>query len=183
MSPDAAIRASARPLRVAIATPDPLRRIGLSSILADYGHALADSVGEADIVLTDGGAAPADGPPVIVLGVVVAGARGVLAFDADAAQIDAAIRAVAAGLLVRSPDAGSSGFEAMAEDPAPLMTPRELEILIAIGEGLSNKAIARKLGISPHTVKFHLESLFRKLGATNRAEAVAKGLAGQAIRL
>ena len=52
-----------------------------------------------------------------------------------------------------------------------------LNLLAAIGDGLGNKAIARKLDISLHTVKFHIESLFRKLGARSRAEAVAKGLA------
>jgi DNA-binding NarL/FixJ family response regulator len=55
-----------------------------------------------------------------------------------------------------------------------LLTPRELEVLSAIGEGLTNKAIARRLDISLHTVKFHVESLFRKLGARTRIEALAK---------
>ncbi len=61
--------------------------------------------------------------------------------------------------------------------------PREREILGLIGEGLSNKAMARRLGISVHTVKFHLEALFAKLDATSRAEAVAKGLRGGVIEL
>ena len=65
----------------------------------------------------------------------------------------------------------------------PLLTPREREILGLIGEGLSNKAMARRLGISVHTVKFHLEALFTKLDATSRAEAVAKGLRGGVIEL
>ena len=68
-----------------------------------------------------------------------------------------------------------AGFAAAAE-PDTLLTPRELEVLGAIGEGLTNKAIARKLGISLHTVKFHVESLFRKLGARTRTEAVTKAL-------
>ena len=51
---------------------------------------------------------------------------------------------------------------------------QRLEVLGAIGEGHTNKAIARKLGISLHTVKFHIESLFRKLGARTRTEALAK---------
>ena len=55
-----------------------------------------------------------------------------------------------------------------------LFTPREIEVLGAIGDGLTNKMIARRLEISPHTVKFHVESLLRKLGARTRAEAVAK---------
>jgi DNA-binding NarL/FixJ family response regulator len=67
----------------------------------------------------------------------------------------------------------SAGF-APAADAEALLTPREVEVLGAIGEGLTNKAIARKLGISLHTVKFHVESLFRKLGARTRTEALAK---------
>ena len=49
-----------------------------------------------------------------------------------------------------------------------------LEVLVAIDEGLTNKMIARRLGISLHTVKFHVESLFRKLGVSTRTEALAK---------
>ena len=61
--------------------------------------------------------------------------------------------------------------------------PREIEVLAAIGDGLSNKEAARRLGISQHTVKFHVESLFRKLDATSRAEAVHKGLRQGLIEL
>jgi len=72
-------------------------------------------------------------------------------------------------------DAGGAGFAPLAEsDLGTLLTPREMEVLGAIGEGLTNKAIARRLGISLHTVKFHVESLFRKLGARTRTEALAK---------
>jgi len=68
-----------------------------------------------------------------------------------------------------------AGFAALKETEwRVLLTPREIEVLGAIGEGLTNKAIARRLDISPHTVKFHIESLFRKLGARTRTEAVAK---------
>jgi len=68
-----------------------------------------------------------------------------------------------------------SGFAALAETEwRALLTPREIEVLGAIGEGLTNKAIARRLDISLHTVKFHIESLFRKLGARTRTEALAK---------
>ena len=76
---------------------------------------------------------------------------------------------------------GRAGGAALADPALPLLSPRELEILAAIGEGLSNKAVARRFGISPHTVKFHVESLFRKLGAVSRADAVAKGLRRQII--
>ena len=72
-------------------------------------------------------------------------------------------------------DAGAAGFSPLAEsDLGTLLTPREMEVLGTIGEGLTNKAIARRLGISLHTVKFHIESVFRKLGARTRTEALAR---------
>ena len=88
------------------------------------------------------------------------------------------MRAAAAGLTVRAAKDAAPGFAALIEsDFQPLLTPRETEVLSAIADGLGNKEIARRLEISPHTVKFHIESLLRKLGARSRAEAVAKGLA------
>jgi DNA-binding NarL/FixJ family response regulator len=101
----------------------------------------------------------------------------------EGAQLDAALRAVAAGLVVRATGAaavGAPGFRAV-EDDTPALTPREVEILSLVGQGLTNKSAARRLGISVHTVKFHLEALFAKLEATSRAEAVAKGLRGGMI--
>ena len=69
------------------------------------------------------------------------------------------------------------GLEELTDWPAQdILTPRELDVVEAISAGLSNKAIARELGISLHTVKFHIESLLRKLGARTRAEAVAKAM-------
>ena len=99
-----------------------------------------------------------------------------LPIDATAQQIDAALRAVAAGLTVRAPGPRKRTFGASTEELGPLLTPREVEVLQALSDGLSNKAAARRLGISPHTVKFHIEALFRKLDAGSRAEVVAKGL-------
>ena len=78
---------------------------------------------------------------------------------------------------------GTVQLHAKLKYPPPLLTPRETEILTLVGQGMSNKAAARQLGISVHTVKFHLEALFAKLEATSRAEAVAKGLRGGAIEL
>ena len=77
---------------------------------------------------------------------------------------------------MRAPGLPSPSFEALDDGEAQLLTPREAEVLAAIADGLSNKAAARRLGISHHTVKFHVESLFRKLGAVTRADAVSKGL-------
>ncbi len=163
-----------------------MRRRGLSAVLADAGHVLAAD--QPDVVLFDmePDAAP---PPESEAPVVVLTDRlpreppaGVLPRDVDAARLDLALRAVAGGLLVRAVwPSEKGGFRAAVEE-SPL-TPRETEILTLIGQGMSNKAVARHLGISVHTVKFHLEGLFARLGATNRAEAVAKGLMGGVIEL
>ncbi len=58
--------------------------------------------------------------------------------------------------------------------PGEDMTARELDVLAALGDGLGNRAIAERLGISEHTVKFHLASIYGKLGATTRAEALRR---------
>jgi DNA-binding CsgD family transcriptional regulator len=60
-------------------------------------------------------------------------------------------------------------------EPAPSLTPRERQVLGMVAEGLPNKIIAARLGISEHTVKTHLAALFAKLGVNTRAEAVARG--------
>jgi DNA-binding CsgD family transcriptional regulator len=56
------------------------------------------------------------------------------------------------------------------------ITPREIEVLGLLAEGLANKEIAARLGFSAHTAKFHVESILRKLSAANRAEAVKEGI-------
>jgi DNA-binding CsgD family transcriptional regulator len=162
-------------LRVAVQADDPLRRTALCKAVTEAGHTIVDAQDAPDIVLADGGRPPEDAHNVVGIGIADERLRGTLPRDADARQIDAAIRAVAAGLIVRAPIARDSGFAAMGESEThPLLTPRELEVLAALAEGLTNKAIARRLDISLHTVKFHVESLFRKLGARTRTEAVAK---------
>jgi DNA-binding CsgD family transcriptional regulator len=65
---------------------------------------------------------------------------------------------------------------------APLLTPRETEVLAAIADGLSNKAAARRLGISQHTVKFHVESLFRKLDAVTAPTPCARGCGNDCLK-
>jgi len=171
-------------LRVRLVASDPVRRHGLTAVLAEAGHAVVTE--QPDVVLCDAmGAAPAEtDAPVVML--TDRSPRdppaGVLPRDVSAERLDLTLRAVAAGLLVRAPwPAERSGFAPAGED-SPL-TPRETEILTLIGQGMSNTAVARHLGISVHTVKFHLEALFARLGAANRAEAVAKGLMGGVIEL
>jgi DNA-binding NarL/FixJ family response regulator len=127
-------------------------------------------------VLTDGVAAP-DGMPSVSIGNDGENHRGRLLRDASAEQIDAALRAVAAGLSVSVADEPGRRFEALPEPDEPaLLTPRELEVLRDVADGLTNKEIAGHLGISLHTVKFHLESLMRKLVVSSRAEAVSKSM-------
>jgi DNA-binding NarL/FixJ family response regulator len=154
---------------------DLLRRTALSRMVAEAGHIVVGADDAADVVLADGDCAAGETRPVVTLGATGDDRPGVLPRNARADQIDAAIRAVAAGLIVRLPDAMDAGFGAMREtDGHALLTPRELEVLATLAEGMTNKAIARRLNISLHTVKFHVESLFRKLGARTRTEAVAK---------
>jgi DNA-binding NarL/FixJ family response regulator len=121
---------------------------------------------------------------------LVAGARGVLPDDATAEEVAAAVDAVVAGLVVASSDqvgdlvGGRAGAAPPREFPdvrrataqIPPLTARESEILAMLAEGLPNKLIASRLGISDHTVKTHLEAIFDKLGASNRADAVARAV-------
>ena len=155
-------------LRVAVAATDPVRAADLAARVALAGHRFTDSTAEADLVLADAEARTPAGVPVLRLD-----AQAGLPLSLSPAQLGAAIRAVAVGLRVALPQRAVDA----------LLTPREVEILACLGEGMSNKAIARKLGISAHTVKFHLEAVFTKLEAASRAEAVAKGLRRGLINL
>ena len=95
--------------------------------------------------------------------------------DVDAAALTAAVRAAASGLIVLDPTvAGATGVHThtRTSESAETLTAREREVLLLVAEGLPNKAIARELGISEHTAKFHVGSLLGKLGAASRTEAV-----------
>jgi DNA-binding NarL/FixJ family response regulator len=117
---------------------------------------------------------------------VRAGARAALPRTAALEAITAALEAAAAGLVVLPADAvGHVAPQAAAQpngDPEPL-TPREAQILALLAEGLGNKVIAARLGISSHTVKTHIAALFQKLGVSTRAEAVAAGARAGVILL
>jgi DNA-binding NarL/FixJ family response regulator len=166
-----------RPLRVAVLAVDPSRLESLSQLVRDFGHLVVARSERPAVVLSDGMAGASGTVPTVALGGGDAGYQARLARDALPEQIDAALRAVAAGLSVRLAEDPGDGFEAVeSEDERILLTPREVEVLTAVSNGLSNKEIARALGISQHTVKFHLESLMRKLGVSNRAEAVSKSM-------
>jgi DNA-binding NarL/FixJ family response regulator len=144
--------------------------------------------------ITDGAVEFAPNVPVLVLTdatrvmeALQAGASAVLSECADGDTLSTAIRAAAQGLLTLSGefrdhlvDASGSGsaLESDAEDePPPIeLTARELQVLRLLAEGESNKSIARRLGITPHTAKFHVASIVTKLGATGRTDAVAKAM-------
>ena len=89
------------------------------------------------------------------------------------------------GLRLAAPGEPADATLVAGNEPAPdvALTPRELDVLALIAEGASNKAIARRLEISVHTVKFHIASLLDKLDAQGRAEAVAQGARLRALRL
>jgi DNA-binding NarL/FixJ family response regulator len=127
-------------------------------------------------------------PPVVVLapeqpGVDLAGqmrqagARGVLLRSARTEVLSTALRAAAEGLVVLDPTLLSAlppVMEPPEQAPAEALTPREREVLRLLAEGLANKQIAKRLGVSEHTVKFHLNAIMGKLGAESRTEAVVR---------
>lgn len=105
-----------------------------------------------------------------------AGVRSVLPNDVSAEELVEAIKATAAGLTVLHPDFVGGLFAPIVRslEPVPL-SPREIEVLGMLAEGLGNKAIAQQLNLSEHTVKFHISSIFSKLQVSSRTEAVIMG--------
>ena len=104
------------------------------------------------------------------------GAWGILPSDASAEELTAAVYALSQGLIV-GPSALLFESESEPLEHGPL-TERESEVLGLLSKGLANKQIAVALGISEHTVKFHVSSIYTKLNVTNRTEAVRAGLRG-----
>ena len=94
-----------------------------------------------------------------------AGASGFVSKDWDAREVARAVRMVGSGMTV---------FEPTAEQPAPMLSEREREVLDLIAAGSTNREIAEQLYLSPHTVKEHTSAVYRKLQARNRAEAVQR---------
>jgi len=113
-----------------------------------------------------------------ILSALRAGAKGYLLKGAPREELFNAVRVVHAGGSLLQPVVASRLLERLSE-ASPLMakpemlTPRELEVLALVAQGLPNKEIAERLAISQRTVKFHVSSIMGKLGAANRTEAVA----------
>ncbi len=179
---------------------------GGSPSLADARRRLDETAPQVVLALIDRGAdvprlalppdSAARAPALAILGdalprgwavrAVRAGARAVLPRTASADAIVAAVEAAAAGLVVLPADALVDAPQATAAHAvaAPeALTAREAQILALLAEGLVNKQIAARLGISSHTVKTHLAALFHKLGVSTRAEAVAAGARAGVILL
>jgi two-component system nitrate/nitrite response regulator NarL len=124
------------------------------------------------------------GPPALALlldeeaaaAALAAGARGLLFRDVEGGRLAAALRALGSDLLVFD-DALLPPL--LRPRPAPQiqaepLTPRELEVLQLLAQGLSNRRIAESLGISEHTAKFHVNSIVGKLGAQTRTDAAVR---------
>ena len=170
---------------------DPLVRSGLAAVLSAYpglvlteSRESADTPVAADVVVWDAPHPPAATATSPVLALVSgasearqalrAGARGALSRAASPEAIAPAALAVAAGHWVLDERFASELLHlGEAAPPAPtLLSPRETEVLSLLSEGLSNRDIAERLGISRHTAKFHVNAILDKLGATTRTEAV-----------
>jgi DNA-binding NarL/FixJ family response regulator len=190
-------------IRVLLNVSSPALRAGLRALLSSdktikvVNDSLDDDI-EADVVVTsasrvsfsDINSDPATSAATLLLSnepVNVLELRrsfrvwGVLPADASSEELNAAVHALSQGLIV-----GTSTllFEAESEpvSQGPL-TERESEVLGLLAKGLANKQIAVALGISEHTVKFHVSSIYSKLNVTNRTEAVREGLRGGWIAL
>jgi DNA-binding NarL/FixJ family response regulator len=188
----------AQATRVLIAAGYPALRAGLAALLAfesDLSPLDESAIGDVapDVIVADASSLSENAIddltdrfpaiPLILIGgepdladaALLGVPGGFLPSDIDAAGLSAAVRAVAQGLTVISPGLIGTGQPAISginPNDAGLLTPREREVLELIAEGLPNKAIARELGISEHTAKFHVGSVLGKLGASSRAEAV-----------
>ena len=110
------------------------------------------------------------------------GVRAILPRKASTDEILAAVVAAAAGLIILHPDLvedllpqNEPPASALPTSSMQVLTPREIEVLGMLALGLGNKTIAKQLGISEHTVKFHVSSIFSKLNASSRTEAVTLG--------
>jgi len=104
------------------------------------------------------------------------GAYGLLLRDSDSEMLAAALHAVAAGLVALDPILAAAVriTPEIITPPGEDLTPREFEVLQLLAEGLTNKAIALRLGISANTVKFHINAILQKLSAQSRTEAVVR---------
>jgi len=115
-----------------------------------------------------------------LLPAIQAGAAGYLLKDVEPQELARAVRAAHAGQALLDPSVAARLVEAIAQpaggSPRDELTPREREVLALIARGLSNKRIARELGVSEKTVKTHIGHLLAKLGVTDRTQAALRAV-------
>lgn len=184
-------------IRVLIAASSAIERVGLEALLerAENIEVIgAVSDGEhPDVIIADEDSADEilelhPNTNVVVLmadpnlaathALLRSGVRAVLPRNSSADQTIADVIAAAAGLITLRPEDLEPGFlpDSRSPDIAEPLSSRETEVLGMLAEGLSNKLIAHRLGISEHTIKFHVASIMSKLQASTRTEAVTTGI-------
>jgi two-component system nitrate/nitrite response regulator NarL len=193
-----AVDGTGTPTRVRIIAQDRLVAEAFSGALSELPSlTIVDAGANADVVLWDGGpdkthvrrselrAAAGAELPVLALAhddahaaaLLAAGARGAVLRQASAPRLAAALVAVRHGLCVLDAELAGTQFvplpAALESETEANLTAREREVLGQLALGLSNKLIARRLDVSIHTVKFHVNSILAKLGADSRTGAVS----------
>jgi DNA-binding NarL/FixJ family response regulator len=185
-------------IRVLLSVPSPALRAGLRSLLSSdetiniVNDSLEDNT-EADVTIksasmismddsASGGILLLSDEHVNIQKMMRSNhAWGILPSDASAEELIAAVHALSQGLVVGAPALlFRSEGELLEQSP---LTERESQVLELLARGLANKQIGLSLGISEHTVKFHVSSIYTKMGVTNRTEAVREGLRGGWIAL
>ena len=198
-------------IRILLIAPIPALRLGLHALLEDSDVEIvgeADRMdspdlndAEADVIVYASASAArldlgpdsaATGAAVLILtedrptaqalaqtGVV----WGALPLEASREELLAALHALSEGLVVSAPQFVNAQSAPREGDGYPALSEREIEVLGLLAQGKANKQIAAMLGISEHTVKFHVSSIFTKLNVTNRAEAVRQGVRGGWVAL
>jgi two-component system nitrate/nitrite response regulator NarL len=194
------------PVRVAVTSDDPLMRASVQRLLAAVPEVAVVPTADAQVVLVDLGTDRARAlarlpelrtiaAPVVVVvpdgsfvtAALAAGARGVVHRDSIGPEWSAALTAVEAGLTVIDaplaenlvgprPTPAPATPARPAGGPIGQLTERERQVVGLLAEGLSNKLIADRLGISDHTAKFHVNGVMAKLGAGTRTEAVVEAV-------
>jgi two-component system, NarL family, nitrate/nitrite response regulator NarL len=212
-NPQLAISAHSHPVRVALHTDDSLLRAGLTSLMEAGQPPLVQvvDVADAEVLLWDAGTdavlvlerlAAIDrsslvpvvavvSDPSHVTPAIAAGARGVVMRDQVHSGLYPALVAVKSGLTVLDTELASHlvgpkapRVEGKASHGARgELTARELQVVQLLAEGLSNKLIADRLGISDHTAKFHVNGVMAKLGASTRTEAVVEAVRRGVVHL
>ena len=206
-NPNLPIAAVTDPIKVALLTDDPLLRAGVSSLLAQLGSIDVVDRDRAEVALWDAGVdaektlarltelrtlnvpvVAVVGDPAHVAPAIAAGARGVVLRDQVGPGIHAALAAVRSGLTVMDTALATTLVPTPPQRTEPTkgrgeLTEREKQVVQLLSEGLSNKLIADRLGISDHTAKFHVNGVMMKLGASTRTEAVVEAMRRGLIRL